>query len=530
MMTIQNTEKKLLPIGISSFSDLREMDYYYVDKTPLIIDLITSSRFVFLSRPRRFGKSLTLDTMAELFSGNKTLFEGLYAENNWDWDTTYPVIRLSFAGEVEQHDIEELRIIIQDSIEDNAHRLQVPLQKDDINLGLGRAFKKLIQKTEQHYGQKVVVLIDEYDKPIIDNLDNSEIASEVRGLLKSLYSQIKDLSGSIRFAMLTGVSKFGQMSLFSGLNNLEDITLRAKYSALCGYTQEELESVFAPELQGVDLEQVKFWYNGYNWTGESVYNPFDILLFFKGGCAFDNYWMSTGGNASFLMKLLTSNEFSLADITRIAETSDLLASVDVGSLHPIPVLFQTGYLTIDKVFEEPGYLRQYTLKFPNYEVRQSLSSKWLQEVLKLDGRKAISDLRKCLRDGDIAQLQQLIKSAIASIPSDAYRRNNIAQFEGHWQSAIGMFFAGACADFIMEDASSQGRADLVAIEQGNVYIFEFKVKQAGTAQEALEQIKERNYAEKYRAEAKQIFEIGVSFDEATRAVNFAINTATNEYR
>ncbi|NOL50015.1 ATP-binding protein [Pelistega europaea] len=526
MMTMQNTAKKLLPIGISNFADLRTNNYYYVDKTPLIIDLITSSRFVFLSRPRRFGKSLTLDTMAELFSGNKALFEGLYAENNWDWETTYPVIRLSFAGETVLDNSPKLEAHIFRQLRLNAQRLKLTLP-EYTTPDVGFSFADLILITQEKYQQKVVVLIDEYDKPIIDNLDNTDTAAEVRGLLKSLYSQIKDLSGSIRFAMLTGVSKFGQMSLFSGLNNLEDITLRAKYSALCGYTQEELESVFAPELQGVDLEQVKFWYNGYNWTGESVYNPFDILLFFKDGCAFDNYWMSTGGNASFLMKLLTSNEFSLADITRIAETSDLLASVDVGSLHPIPVLFQTGYLTIDKVFEEPGYLRQYTLKFPNYEVRQSLSSKWLQEVLKLDGRKAISDLRKCLRDGDIAQLQQLIKSAIASIPSDAYRRNNIAQFEGHWQSAIGMFFAGACADFIMEDVSSQGRADLVAIEQGNVYIFEFKVKQAGTAQEALEQIKERHYAEKYRAGAKQIFEIGVSFDEASREVNFAINATTD---
>ncbi|NOL50013.1 ATP-binding protein [Pelistega europaea] len=529
MMTIQNTEKKRLPLGIATFAEIRDRNHYYVDKTPLIIKLINDADFVFLSRPRRFGKSLTLDTMAELFSGNKALFEGLYAENNWDWDTTYPVIRLSFAGEAKRHDIAALEQHIQYHLNLNAQRLGISLQ-ENIQHNVGLSFADLLLKTHKKHQQKVVVLIDEYDKPIIDNLDNSEVAAEVRGLLKSLYSQIKDLSGSIRFAMLTGVSKFGQMSLFSGLNNLKDITLRAEYSALCGYTQEELEAVFAPELQGVNLEQVKVWYNGYNWTGESVYNPFDILLFFDGGCAFDNYWMSTGGNASFLMKLLTSNEFSLADITRSAETSDLLASVDIGSMHPIPVLFQTGYLTIDKVFEEPGYLRQYTLKFPNYEVRQSLSSKWLQEVLKLDGRKAISDLRKCLRDGDIAQLQQLIKSAIASIPSDAYRRNNIAQFEGHWQSAIGMFFAGACADFIMEDASSTGRADLVAIEQGNVYIFEFKVKQAGTAQEALEQIKERNYAEKYRAGAKQIFEIGVSFDEATRAVNFAINAATGKHR
>ncbi|NOL50267.1 ATP-binding protein [Pelistega europaea] len=522
-MAAQNTEKKRLPIGIATFAEIRNRNHYYVDKTPCITKLINDADFVFLSRPRRFGKSLTLDTMAELFSGNKKLFTGLYAEHHWDWETTYPVIRLSFAGEVGSSNPQQLRSYIEGILEENGRYLEVCLDESALERGVGYAFRKLIQITCEKYQQKVVVLIDEYDKPIIDNLDNSEIATEVRGILKSLYSQIKDLSGSIRFAMLTGVSKFGQMSLFSGLNNLEDITLRAEYSALCGYTQEELESVFAPELPGVDLEQVKFWYNGYNWTGESVYNPFDILLFFKGGCVFDNYWMGTGGNASFLMKLLTSDEFSLTDIARIAETNDLLGSVDVGGIRPIPVLFQTGYLTIDKVFEDPSAPRQYALKFPNYEVRQSLSSKWLQEVLKLDSKKALSDLRKYLREGDIEQLQQLIKSALARIPSDAYRRNTIAHSEGHWQSAIGMFFAGACTDFIMEDASSTGRADLVAIEQGNVYIFEFKVKQVANAQQALAQIKARNYAEKYRAGAKQIFEIGVSFDEETREADFAIS-------
>lgn len=518
-MTAQNTAKKLLPVGISSFSDLREMDYYYVDKTPLIIDLITSSRFVFLSRPRRFGKSLTLDTIAELFAGRKELFAGLYAEHNWDWNTNYPVIRLSFAGEAERHNIEELKATIYDQLFRNAKHLKIEIPSSK---SIGLTFKNLILDTKEKYQQKVVILVDEYDKPIIDSLDNTEVATEVRGILKSLYSQIKDLSGSIRFAMLTGVSKFGQMSLFSGLNNLEDITLRSDYSALCGYTQEELETVFAPELVGVDLEQVKHWYNGYNWTGESVYNPFDMLLFFKEGCVFDNYWIGTGGNASFLMKLLKKNRVTLADLQRLASSNLLLNSTDVGNILPLPILFQTGYLTIDEVLQDPSAPRQYKLKFPNYEVRQSFSSLWIDTVLEENGEDVLNQLRQCLRAGDTEQLQVLIRSALAKVPSDAYRRNSIAHAEGYWQSAVGMYFAGASAEFIMEAASSRGRADLVAIEQGNVYLFEFKVKQTASAQEALEQINDKDYAAPYRSSAKQIFAIGVSFDEQTREIEFAV--------
>lgn len=314
--------RKLLPIGLTSLADIRKTNCYYVDKTPLIVELLTTLRYVFLSRPRRFGKSLTIDTIAELFSGNKALFEGLYAEKHWDWNQTYPVIRLSFAGLDMQGDTENIKQHIRFLLKLNEASLNVHIH-EDIQNQVGLMLADLILQTQQKYGKQVVVLIDEYDKPIIDNLNNTDIVLEIRDILKSLYSQLKDFAPSIRFAMLTGVSKFGQMSLFSGLNHLNDITLRKKYSDLCGYTQAELEKVFAPELENVDLEQLKHWYNGYNWTGESVYNPFDILSFFDNDNLYQSYWISTGGNTSFLYQAIQKHQFSVLDMKR---------SVGVGAL------------------------------------------------------------------------------------------------------------------------------------------------------------------------------------------------------
>ena len=515
-------QKKRLPIGVSSFSRIRERGYYYVDKTPLIIQLLMTSDYIFLSRPRRFGKSLTIDTIAELFAGNKPLFEGLYAENHWDWDDVYPVIRLSFAGEPEQGKIEALRVSIKDNIVDNALRLDVKLEEEDLNAGLGRAFKYLITKTQQKYGKQVVVLVDEYDKPIIDNLEDEEIALEVRAILKSLYSQLKALESSIRFAMLTGVSKFGQMSLFSGLNHIKDITLNEEYSALCGYTQEELEREFAPELEGVDLAEVRRWYNGYNWKGESVYNPFDILLFFEEK-AYKPYWIQTGGNVSLLYKAIQREDIQTLDIINRTESGEsLLAHTDIGSLSASPIMFQTGYLTIDKVMPNGSLGESYQLKFPNNEVRVAFNSDLWRWYTQKDMFAQRSRVVEAVRAGDLDQLKAEISSAFAGIPHNWFRNNDIARYEGFCASCFYMFFASCCTLVRPEDVSTQGQVDLVIGEEGNIFIFEFKMKRAGDAQSALKQIREKRYADKYRAEAKQLFEVGVSFDGETREVVFAV--------
>ena len=276
--------RKKLPIGIQTFAKIREEDYYYVDKTAHALNLIEQGTHYFLSRPRRFGKSLFIDTLAELFAGNEALFRGLYCHDKWDWSVKYPVIRISFAEGV------------MESRADLGRRIDEILCENEASLGVegkeasvpGR-FGALIRAAEKKFGQRVVVLVDEYDKPILDNLTRPELARQMRDGLRDLYSVIKGQDAHIKFAMLTGVSKFSKVSLFSGLNNLKDITVDKSYSAICGYTDEDVDTVFAPELAGLDREQIREWYNGYNWTGEAVFNPFDLLLLYDNR-EFRPYW------------------------------------------------------------------------------------------------------------------------------------------------------------------------------------------------------------------------------------------------
>ena len=286
-----------LPIGIQTFATLRQDGCYYVDKTALALKLIEQGNYYFLSRPRRFGKSLFLDTLKELFEGNETLFRGLHIHDRWDWQTRYPVIRLSFAEGV-LHSRAELDAKIGELLTDNETRLGVCSPHHSIS---GR-FLGLIRETHAHIGQRVVVLIDEYDKPILDNLTDPEIARAMRDGLRNLYSTIKGADAHLRFVLLTGVSKFSKVSLFSGLNNLNDITVDPEYSALCGYTEADLETVFAPELFDLDRDEIRRWYSGYNWTGETVYNPFDVLLLFQKR-QFRPWWFETA-TPTFLVDLL----------------------------------------------------------------------------------------------------------------------------------------------------------------------------------------------------------------------------------
>ena len=272
--------RRKLPIGIQNFAEIRQGGYYYVDKTSYIEQLANQNKYYFLSRPRRFGKSLLLDTIACLFEGREELFKGLHIDNQWDWQKTNPVIRLSFGSGVLQNR-EALDTRIRYQLQENRERLGLPSAPASDIPG---EFTDLITDAHQHHGQPAVVLIDEYDKPILDNLREADRARELREGLKNLYSVLKDADPHLRFVMLTGVSKFSKVSLFSGLNNLNDITLDAPLAAVCGYTDNDIDSVFEPELAGLDRERIKSWYNGYRWGAEtvtSVYNPFDVLLLFQ---------------------------------------------------------------------------------------------------------------------------------------------------------------------------------------------------------------------------------------------------------
>ncbi|MGC8926503.1 MAG: AAA family ATPase, partial [Myxococcota bacterium] len=316
---------KKLPIGIQTFEKIIGENYCYVDKTEIIYRLINSGTYFFLSRPRRFGKSLLIDTIKCLFEGREELFKGLWIEGRWDFSKRYPVIKIDFGSGVFK-EREELRKGIFYILDENRRALGVEIGGHTLT---NTYLNDLIVRAVEKYGERVVILIDEYDKPILDNIEDPEVAREMREELKNLYSVLKGADAYIKFVMLTGVSKFSKVSLFSGLNNLSDITLDERYATICGYTQSEFESVFREYLDGVDMEKVKLWYNGYNWLGEKVYNPFDILLFLDSPTrAYKNYWFETG-SPTFLMKLLKERRYFIPELEEIKAGEELIGSFDV---------------------------------------------------------------------------------------------------------------------------------------------------------------------------------------------------------
>jgi len=506
-------QRKRLPIGIQTFREIREEGYYYVDKTEFALRLIEQGKYYFLSRPRRFGKTLFLDTLAELFSANQPLFDGLAAEDRWDWQQRFPVVRLSFAEGVVQ-DRAALDTRIRDLLRINAETLGVELHP---GLDIPGTFGDLIRKSEARHGRRVVVLVDEYDKPILDNLGQAEQAGALRDGLRNLYSVIKGADAHLRFAFLTGVSKFSKVSLFSGLNNLIDITVDPQYSALCGYTEADVDAVFAAELEDLDRQAVRTWYNGYNWTGEAVYNPFDLLLLFKQR-QFRAWWFETA-TPRFLIDLLTERRTWLPRLARWETDAALLGSFDVDRMSTEALLFQSGYLTIDKEEHISGDWF-YRLRYPNREVQQSLTTALLNAWTPGDGTEVHNrrSLYRLLQANDFAGMQQLFGAFFAGIPHDWYRNNPIAQYEGYYASVFYAYFASLGLDLTPEETSNAGRLDLALRFNAQVYLFEFKVVELGPEGRALAQLEARGYADRYRASGEPIHLIGVEFSREQRTV------------
>ncbi len=511
--------RKRLPIGIQTFREIREEGHYYVDKTGFAVDLVDSGKYYFLSRPRRFGKSLFLDTLKEMFEGNRALFAGLAADARWDWSKKYPVIRISFGAGVSG------------SVTALNHVLHQQLSQYEQQFGLSAAFPDLrsrfvdlIARVHAQSGQRVVVLVDEYDKPILDRIEQPELALPIREALKDFYSVIKDSDSHIRFAFLTGVSKFSKVSLFSGLNNLKDITLDARYSDICGYTDFDVDTAFSPELLGLDREEIRQWYNGYNWLGTSVYNPFDLLLLFDSR-KFRPYWFETG-TPTFLVKLLQQRQQFTPELSRIVAPEALLSTFDVDNIPVEALLFQTGYLTIASAAAIPGRL-ELTLKYPNREVQASLNDSLLQSLcggLALPGPQ-ISRLYKLLLAHDVAGLKDLFYAFYASIPHDWYRKNELSGFEGYYASIFYSYFAALGLDIRLEDATSRGRIDMAVLFNAQVYLFEFKVVELTPEGRALQQIKDKGYADKYQGRNEPVHLIGVEFSRSSRnIVGFEVET------
>ena len=498
---------KKLPIGIQTFSEIREENHVYVDKTGIALRLIEHGKYYFLSRPRRFGKSLFVSTLQALFEGRKELFTGLAAENNWDWNKQYPVINISFAGVART--VADMKQDIENILKSNQKRLEITCERTE---DIGGCFRELIEKSFERYGKKVVILVDEYDKLILDNLDQTEIALQAREILRDLYTTIKGADEFIKFAFMTGVSKFAKVSVFSGLNNLKDITLDKRYGTICGYTQNDLETVFADHLRGANMDKVQEWYNGYNFLGERVYNPFDILLFIDRGFEFSNYWFATG-TPTFLIKLIQKHNYFIPKLHNLRVGSSLIDTFDIERLQLEPILFQAGYLTINGV-QQTGAVTMYTLTFPNLETRYSFNDFILEYLTNQTSEKSEFQIAiyTALENADLQSLQTTLISLFASIPYNNYVNNTISSYEGYYASVIYAYLASLGLDITAEDVTSTGRIDLTVRLGNNIYIMEFKVDGKGSA---LEQIRDKNYQQKYFAEAQQknknIFLVGIDF-------------------
>jgi hypothetical protein len=509
-------KRKKLPIGIQTFAEIREDNYYYVDKTDYALRLTDEGKYYFLSRPRRFGKSLLMDTLAELFEGNEALFAGLYCHDKWDWSIRYPVIRISFAeGRLESR--AQLDARIHDVLRINQEALGVTCPPQ---LDIPGCLGELVRRARRKYGQRVVILVDEYDKPMLDNLTDPEIATAMREGLRNLYSVIKGQDAHVKFAMLTGVSKFSKVSIFSGLNNLRDITVSTDYSAICGYTDQDVEDVFKPELDGLDRQQMRDWYNGYNWTGESVYNPFDLLLLFRER-EFRPYWFETG-TPTFLVDLLTERQIYLPQLERSVANEALLSAFDVSAIAVEALMFQTGYLTIDHVDKSLGEML-YILRYPNHEVGRSLNSALLLAWGASSGSQAIMQYRlhlhQLLLKNDFDGIRDLFQAHFASIPHDWYRKTPIARYEGYYASVFYAFFASLGLEIIPEDSSNTGQLDMAVRFNRQIYLFEFKLVDDGPEGRALQQIKDRGHADKYLGLGQPVHLIGIEFSKAQRNIS-----------
>lgn len=496
------------PIGLQSFRKIREGGYAYIDKTEIIHRLVISGNYYFLSRPRRFGKSLLVDTIEELFSGGRELFEGLWIHDHWDWERKNPVVHFNFAdiGIAELG----LRQALFKALAENALRLGVTLSDSSYD----QQFKELIAKASAM--GHVVILIDEYDKPIIDYLDNPAKAGEHRAIMKTFYSVLKGADKYIRFLLLTGVSRFSKVSVFSDLNNLNDITLSIRFGTITGITQEELERGFAQEIEEmarqnpVILDDIKRWYNGYSWDNRvRLYNPFSLLSFMAEP-VFRNYWFATG-SPSFLIKgIRAKGEY---DFESVNASENVLGNFDPENMLSVPLLFQTGYLTI-KSYNDTT--RTYNLGYPNQEVKDSLLDNLLsayREVYPDGSSEETGNLLLALNAGDVEGIAQALDSVIASIPFDHWRADTASIF--HIITLL--TFQKIGVDVYSEVHSSKGRCDVLVKTDHFIYAMELKLDRP--AQEALEQIMDKDYLQPYQADARTKMALGISFSSYDRNIS-----------
>ena len=502
-----------LPIGVQNFDKLREENYIYIDKTEFVHQLMDDGGAFFLSRPRRFGKSLFLHTMAKLAEGRRDLFRGTWIEDKWDWTRRYPVLHFKFAS-MSFRDM-GLKWAILQELNEFCEKYEIQPQTQDIN----RLFKQLLTEVAAKHG-RIVLLIDEYDKPIIEYMESQTMdkAFENQAIIKNFYGALKDAEDCLFVTFITGISKFVRVSLFSELNHLKDLTLHPKFVTAFGYTQTEVETHFEPHIQHFlqenpthtresFLAKVKEWYNGYSWNGKTtLYNPFGLLSFFDSN-EFSNYWFSTGTPTFLLKQMFDKNAFDCENI----ETDRLfLEQYSLENIEFTSLLFQTGYLTIKEKTEEGNF----KLSYPNREVADSMYRFMLTKFEhKGNGATTLLRLNEAFQKNDLETVFYLIQSFFNTLPYDVYQASNEALYHG----LIHTIFHYASLDVESEVHTKFGRLDAAIQTATHVFIFEFKFNKSAKA--AMTQLKKRDYAAKFRPSRKTIIGIGINFNEKKRDID-----------
>ena len=507
-----------LTSSIYTFEKLIENNFLYVDKTEYIWRLIDSApAMYFMSRPRRFGKSLTVSTLEAVFSGKKELFKGLAIYNkSYDWKK-YPVIHLDM-GNCNAKNAEELEAFLNDKLTECSEKTETSLQGESITTRFASLIRELATQ------DSVVILVDEYDKPILNNIGNPEL-KEMLFVLKGFYSTIKTCEQQEHFVFVTGVSKFCHVSLFSDLNNLTDITMNADYATMLGYTQREFETNFAEWISAAEsrqqlpheayLREIKNWYNGYRFEeqAETVYNPVSLASFFSDGFKFKNYWFSTG-TPSFLLELIKKKNFDFEDALTRPVSGIAFAAYEVDRIEPLALLLQTGYLTIKSSFVDFG-ATFYHLDFPNFEVRSAFDTYLLNAYTSItkDELEGIAvGLARHVRSGNTEGIMKDFKTFLAAIPYDIQLSN-----EKYYQTIFFLLFLMLGVYIEAESRTNDGRIDAVAMCGEWIYLFEFKINR--NAECALDQIKEKEYFRKYQHSGKRIILIGANLNTETRQLD-----------
>ena len=507
--------EKLYPIGIQNFESLRKDGYLYVDKTALIYQLAKRGRYYFLNRPRRFGKSLLISTLEAYFQGKRELFQGLAMEElEKEW-LQHPILHLDL--NIEKYDsIESLGNILNNALT----RWEKIYGDEPSEASFSLRFAGIIRRAHELTGQRVVILVDEYDKPMLQAINNEELQREFRNTLKPFYGALKTMDGDIKFALLTGVTKFGKVSVFSDLNNLNDISMDKQYVSLCGMTEEEIHRYFEDDLRRLATAQdmtyeetctrLKEAYDGYHFrqNSEGIYNPFSVLNTFAKQ-EFGSYWFETG-TPTYLVELLKQNHYNLEQMSHEETNSEVLNSIYADE-SPIPVIYQSGYLTIKDY--DPRF-ENYILGFPNREVEEGFIKflmPFYTNVNKVEFPFEIQQFTREIESGQPDAFLRRLQSFFADTPYELIR-----DLEVHYQNVLFIVFRLVGFYVKAEYHTSEGRVDLVLQTDRYIYVMEFKLE--GSAEEALQQIEAKHYARPFEADSRQLFKIGINFDNNTRNI------------